>query len=207
MTVNLAAPIASLDATIPAATVDALAEGGHVVSIRSQDAAGNWGDPVTVNLVVDKTGPGTSGVSAAPTPSNGTVPFNASTPAVRRGGDACPTRTRPSPTARSAGARPSSTRSAPTARASRWRPATASSTDPSEGGYADIPLATDCASSATGTTPSTCTPRTRPATGARRAARRCWSTRSHRQSSASTGWTPTRPAPQPSSSSSRSPKP
>ncbi|MFN0282856.1 MAG: multicopper oxidase domain-containing protein [Kineosporiaceae bacterium] len=78
-----AAPTASLDAAIPAATVNALAEGSHVVSIRSQDSAGNWGAPVTVNLVVDKSGPNTSGVSAAPNPSNGVVPVNASTPAVR----------------------------------------------------------------------------------------------------------------------------
>jgi FtsP/CotA-like multicopper oxidase with cupredoxin domain len=83
MTVNQSAPIASLDATIPAAAVNALAEGTHVVSIRSQDAANNWGAPITVNLVVDKTGPNTSGVSAAPNPNNGTLPFNASTPAVR----------------------------------------------------------------------------------------------------------------------------
>ena len=83
MTVNVVAPIASLDATILAATVNALTEGTHAVSIRSQDAAGNWGDPVTVNLLVDKTGPSTSGVSAAPDPNNGKRPINSSTPAVR----------------------------------------------------------------------------------------------------------------------------
>ena len=83
MTVNTAAPIASLDATISSAVVNALAEGSHVVSIRSQDAALNWGSPVSVNLVIDKTGPITSGVSAAPQPNNGTVPFNSGTPAVR----------------------------------------------------------------------------------------------------------------------------
>jgi len=84
MTVNLAAPIASLDATIPAATVNALAEGTHTVSIHSLDAASpNWGAIVTIDLVVDKNGPTTSGVLAAPTPNNGTLPFNVSTPAVR----------------------------------------------------------------------------------------------------------------------------
>jgi hypothetical protein len=83
MTVSPAAPTASLDATIPAAVANALAEGTRVVSIRSQDAPGNWGAPVTVNLTVDKTAPNTSGVSAAPNPSNGVLPFNASTPAVR----------------------------------------------------------------------------------------------------------------------------
>ena len=59
-------------------------EGAHVVSIRSQGRARATGArPVTVNLTVDKTGPTTSGVSAAPNPNNGVLPFNASTPAVR----------------------------------------------------------------------------------------------------------------------------
>jgi hypothetical protein len=83
MTVSPVAPTASLDATIPAAVANALLEGTRVVSIRSQDAQGNWGLPATVNLTVDKTAPITSGVSAAPNPTNGVLPFNASTPAVR----------------------------------------------------------------------------------------------------------------------------
>ena len=84
MTVNAAASVASLDGTIPTATVvNALAEGTHVVSIHSQDAQGNWGDVVTVNLVVDKTGPGTSGVLVEPSPNNGTLPY---TSASRRCG-------------------------------------------------------------------------------------------------------------------------
>ncbi|MDY7542385.1 multicopper oxidase domain-containing protein [Cryobacterium sp. 5B3] len=83
MAVNVAAPTASLDATVPAATVNALAEGTHVLSIHSQDAAGNWGAPVTINLVVDKTAPTTSGVTVAPTPNNGTLGFNGSPSAIR----------------------------------------------------------------------------------------------------------------------------
>lgn len=83
MTVNTTAPIASIDATIPASVVDELVEGNRVVSIRSQDAQGNWGDPISINLSVDLTAPTTVGVSVSPNPSNGTVPFNASTPAVR----------------------------------------------------------------------------------------------------------------------------
>ncbi|MEB0015046.1 hypothetical protein QN416_25945, partial [Glaciimonas sp. Cout2] len=83
MAVNVAAPTASLDATVPAATVNALAEGTHVLSIHSQDAAGNWGAPVTISLVVDKTAPTTSGVSVAPTPNNGTLAFNGSPSAIR----------------------------------------------------------------------------------------------------------------------------
>ncbi len=83
MTVNLPAPIASLDAAISAATVGALSEGTHVVSIRSQDASGNWGLPVTIDLIVDRIGPATSAVTATPNPNNGTLAVNASTPAVR----------------------------------------------------------------------------------------------------------------------------
>lgn len=83
MTVNQTAPTASLDATIPATTVAALTEGMWPVSIRSHDSAGNWGDPVAINLVIDETAPVTSAVSAAPSPNNGLIGFNASTPAVR----------------------------------------------------------------------------------------------------------------------------
>ena len=84
MTVNLPAPIASLDASISAATVNALTAGTHVVSIRSQDAAGNWGAPVTIDLVRgDMAGPITSGVSVAPTPNNGTRALNTGTSVVR----------------------------------------------------------------------------------------------------------------------------
>jgi len=59
--------IASLTASIPAATVNGLTpEGTHVVSVRSQDSLGNWGSPpATINLIVDKTGPVTSNVTVA----------------------------------------------------------------------------------------------------------------------------------------------
>jgi FtsP/CotA-like multicopper oxidase with cupredoxin domain len=77
------AKVASLSATISAATVNALSSGPHVVSVRSQDSLGNWGAPATVNLIVDKTGPGTSNVSAAPNPNNGTQGINSSNPSVR----------------------------------------------------------------------------------------------------------------------------
>ena len=76
------AKVASLTASIPAAIVGALPDGTHVVSVRSQDSLGNWGAAATINLIVDKTGPATSSVSAAPNPNNGTIPFNSSTPAV-----------------------------------------------------------------------------------------------------------------------------
>jgi hypothetical protein len=67
--------------------VAALSPGTHVVSIRTRDAASNWGAPVTVDLVrVDTTGPTVApspGVVAAPNPNNGTLPINASSSAVR----------------------------------------------------------------------------------------------------------------------------
>jgi FtsP/CotA-like multicopper oxidase with cupredoxin domain len=83
LTVNLPATVASLDGTISAATVAGLSEGAHVVSVRSQDSSGNWGPVVATELVVDKTGPDTAGVTAAPDPTNGKVGYNGSIDAVR----------------------------------------------------------------------------------------------------------------------------
>lgn len=80
---NTSASISSVTTTIPAGTINALSEGAHTASVRSQDAAGNWGAYATISLVVDKTGPSTSGVSASPNPNNGTLGFNSFTSAVR----------------------------------------------------------------------------------------------------------------------------
>jgi hypothetical protein len=77
------AKVASLSATIPAATVNALSVGAHTISVRSQDSLGNWGAAVTVTLTVDKTSPDTSNIAALPNPTNGLVGINSSTPAVR----------------------------------------------------------------------------------------------------------------------------
>jgi len=77
------AQIASLSATIPADTVNALSDATHVVSVHSQDSMGNWGAPATIDLVKGTSGPVTSNVNAAPNPNNGTLGFNSSTPAVR----------------------------------------------------------------------------------------------------------------------------
>lgn len=68
LTVNLAAPF----------TV-----GNHTISARTQDALGNWSAAATITLVVDQTGPATSGVSAAPNPNNGSTGLSTSVPAVR----------------------------------------------------------------------------------------------------------------------------
>lgn len=78
MAVNAASPVASLDATIPAATAGALAEGAHPVAIQSQDALGNWGAAATITLVIDRTGPATSGVTATPTPADATTSMRVS---------------------------------------------------------------------------------------------------------------------------------
>ena len=83
MTVNTAAPIASLDATIAPAVVTGLAEGNHTVAIHAQDSTGTWGATTSVTLLVDKTGPTTSGMSVAPSPNNGTLPYSSGTLAVR----------------------------------------------------------------------------------------------------------------------------
>ncbi len=77
------ASVASLDATIPPATLDALPEGSHAIYVHAQDAQGNWGEAITVNLTVDETGPLTSGLSASPTPNNGAQAYNSSIQGVR----------------------------------------------------------------------------------------------------------------------------
>jgi hypothetical protein len=83
MTSNNVAVTVSLDATITAATVGGLTEGPHVVGVRAQDSAGNWGAVTTITLTVDTTGPATSAVSVAPNPNNGANPIDSTTPAVR----------------------------------------------------------------------------------------------------------------------------
>lgn len=77
------ASIASIDATIPPDTLDTLPEGNHPVFIHAQDADGNWGASISANLAVDETGPQTSGVSVEPTPNNGSRPYRLAVPAVR----------------------------------------------------------------------------------------------------------------------------
>jgi len=84
MNVSVASPTSGLSATIPAATVFALSEGSHTVSLHSMDSVNStWGPTATIALIVDKTGPAASGVSAAPNPNNGTLPLNSTTQVVR----------------------------------------------------------------------------------------------------------------------------
>ncbi len=84
ITVVAPAVTVSLDATIAAATVNALADAvPHTVRIRAQDQAGNWGTVALITLTIDKTGPVTSNVVASPNPNGGNLGINSSTPAVR----------------------------------------------------------------------------------------------------------------------------
>jgi hypothetical protein len=83
MTVETSGPVAGVTGIIPAVTVAGRPEGDNTVYVRTQDAAGNWGDPATATLVVDTTGPLASDLSVTPNPNNGTIPVNGSSPAVR----------------------------------------------------------------------------------------------------------------------------
>ncbi|WP_024288504.1 S8 family serine peptidase [Cellulomonas sp. KRMCY2] len=71
MTVNTPAPTADLNATIPATTVNALAEGAHTIAMHAQDAAGNWGPTTTIGLTVDKVRPALGALSVTPNPTQG----------------------------------------------------------------------------------------------------------------------------------------
>jgi hypothetical protein len=80
---NPGAVTASVDATIAAATINALSEGSHTVKVHGQDSVGNWGPVASIILTVDKTGPATGAVTATPNPTNGVIGVNSSTPVVR----------------------------------------------------------------------------------------------------------------------------
>ena len=67
--VSLPATSVSETATIPSPT----SEGSHAISVRSQDALGNWGPFGAITVNVDKTAPNTSGVVINPSPNNGTL--------------------------------------------------------------------------------------------------------------------------------------
>ena len=77
------ATVATISGTILAAAVNALAAGTYPVSVRSQDALGNWGAAVSIDLVVDKTGPVASALQAMPGSNNGSLPLNSTSAVVR----------------------------------------------------------------------------------------------------------------------------
>ena len=68
-----AGTVAAETATIPAATVAALAAGPVPVYVHSKDSFGLWGPQVPVTLTVNKTGPTASGLIIDPNPTDGTV--------------------------------------------------------------------------------------------------------------------------------------
>lgn len=80
LTVNVAAPIASLNGVIPASIMSGLSEGAHQLYIRSMDNLSNWGDFATASLPVDQSGPNTASVALIPSTSTGasSVRVNAS---------------------------------------------------------------------------------------------------------------------------------
>jgi len=81
MTVDgVVSAVTNFTAAIPAG----LGIGSHTVSVRSQDAFGNWGAVAAITLqVADPEPPTTSNVSASPNPTNGLVGYNTSVAAVR----------------------------------------------------------------------------------------------------------------------------
>jgi hypothetical protein len=63
----------AITVTLNATIASGLSAATHVVSVRAQDAVGNWSSTANINLVVDNVGPTTSGLTLTPNPSNGTV--------------------------------------------------------------------------------------------------------------------------------------
>jgi len=141
MTVQTAAPVSSIDGVIPQSTLAALPAGAHSVSIHSRDANGNWGDPVTATLTVDRTGPNSTGASAAVSPNNGTIPFNSATAAVRVRATLADPLTSGVNTSISSGELFVDTIGG-NGTGVGLAPSDGAFTDPSEAAYTDIPLAT-----------------------------------------------------------------
>ncbi len=56
---------------IPLSTIRLLAAGPHTIDFHGKDTAGNWGPLGSMTLVVDKTGPATSGALTLPNPTLG----------------------------------------------------------------------------------------------------------------------------------------
>lgn len=74
--VGQGAPMVATDGTFDTAAeavqadinATALSPGAHSISVRARDNSGNWGAPAVATLVVDRSGPDVSAVSAAPNP-------------------------------------------------------------------------------------------------------------------------------------------
>jgi FtsP/CotA-like multicopper oxidase with cupredoxin domain len=128
-------PISSFTATIPAP----LSMGAHTVSVRSQDAFGNWGAVATITLqVTDTAAPTTSNVIASPNPNNGNQPYNTSVPAVRVTADFSDVATGSSNIAAAEGFLNTA---GTTGTGFAFIATDGSFSSPTESGYGDIPLA------------------------------------------------------------------
>jgi hypothetical protein len=64
-------PTVAVSASISVATLAGLSEGAHSLYVHGQDALGNWGAATSTVLIIDRTGPAISGVSASPNPTGG----------------------------------------------------------------------------------------------------------------------------------------
>jgi hypothetical protein len=58
-------------ADIPLTTINLLSSGNHTIYVHAKDVAGNWGATSSVILLIDKTAPSISAVSATPNPTAG----------------------------------------------------------------------------------------------------------------------------------------
>lgn len=56
---------------VPLTTVNALASGTYTIYVHSRDALGHWGAAATTTLIIDRTPPTVTGLSASPSPTNG----------------------------------------------------------------------------------------------------------------------------------------
>ena len=66
MTAVSAAPVSSITATIPAATIAGLSAGNHTVYVRAKDVLGNWGTTISATLLIDRTPPTFSSITLTP---------------------------------------------------------------------------------------------------------------------------------------------
>jgi FtsP/CotA-like multicopper oxidase with cupredoxin domain len=66
---------------IPISQIKALSNGEHLIYVRGQDLAGNWGTLYPISLTVDKIAPVVGAVTASPNPTNGAANVTLSAPA------------------------------------------------------------------------------------------------------------------------------
>ncbi len=145
MTVSQAAPVASVDGVLTAATVLGLAEGGHPVYVHSRDAQGNWGSATYATLVIDATGPVVTdgdALAVVPNPSNGNLPYSNGTSSIRLNATQLTDPLQNGAQSPIAGAEMFIGDATAPGTGIPLKAVDGSFNDPVEGGYADIPLTT-----------------------------------------------------------------